>query len=294
VKNLRFIIISLCIGVVLISCSGPEKKDKKGQRPPVPPRTTFVSTMYDTRSFNRDAERLPPGYTGHNAELLYNAIRMRQEIVKSRPGENAEQHRSRIAGDIYKPLIGSLDFDSVYAFRITPAKRIYNSSRKILDLGCSLVPIFDKGAESAKKSFVVRYQPQLDNSYVITGKDGSKKLIEETKFVQYSIVPVDAAGAAAESRDTIPAAVTMTEEDIRKSEADVMFLVIGRLQSPYISFEEINKNPHPGSSGIYLGRYHYLHVHVIDIWVYDLTSGKILQKNVYKVQGPTFNVKDPK
>jgi hypothetical protein len=285
-KNLRTILTCMYIGIVLISCSGPEKKDK-GQRPPVPPRTTFVSTMYDTRPFNRDAERLSPGYTGHNAELLYNAIRMRQEIVKRRPGETAEQHRSRIAGDIYKPLMGSLDFDSVYAFRITPAKRIYNSSRKTLDLSCSLVPIFDKGVESQKKSFVVRYQPQLDNSYVITGKDGSKKLIEETKFVQYSIVPVDGAGAAAESRDVIPAAVAMAQEDLRKSEADVMFLVIGRLQSPYISYEEINKNPHPGASGIYLGRYHYLHVHIIDIWVYDLTSGKILQKNVFKDQRST-------
>ncbi len=65
-----------------------------------------------------------------------------------------------------------------------------------------------------------------------------------------------------------------------------MFLLIGRLQSPYISYEEVNRNPLPGTSGTYLARYYYLHVHVIDIWAYNAASGKILQKGVLKVPAP--------
>ncbi|HOC45659.1 MAG TPA: hypothetical protein PKM26_03545, partial [Syntrophorhabdaceae bacterium] len=58
----------------------------------------------------------------------------------------------------------------------------------------------------------------------------------------------------------------------------LMFLLIGRLQSPYISYEEVNRDPVPDTSGTYLARYYYIHVQVIDIWVYDATSGKILRQ----------------
>lgn len=250
--------------------------------------------MYDTRPFNTGIESLLPRYTGHNAELLCNAIRLRQEIVKQRPGETAAQHRSRIAGDIHAPLMGSLDFDSMYAFRIAPAKKIYDAGRKTLEVNLSLIPIIEKGVETPKKAFLIRYQPQLDNSYVAMGKDGSKKVVEEKKFLQYSIVPVDKAGSPAETRDTISTVIPMTQEELKKTEGDVMFLVLGRLQSPYISYEEINQNPQPGASGTYLGRYYYLHINVVDMWVYDMSSGKIVQKNSFKVQGSTFNAKDRK
>ncbi len=285
-KKSKLILIFLCTAMVLLSCSGPEKREK-GQRPPVAPRTAFVSTMYDTKPFNIGTGELVPGYTGHNAELLCNSIRLRQEIVKQHPGETAAQHRSRIAGDIHAPLMGSLDFDSIYAFRIAPAKKVYDAGLKKLEVSLSLIPIFEKGIETTRKAFMVRYQPQLDNSYFITGKDGAKKVIEEKKFLEYSIVPVDGAGSPAETRDSISTVVPMTQEELRKTEADVMFLVIGRLQSPYISYEEINKNPQPGASGTYLGRYYYLHIHIVDVWIYDMANGKVLQKNWFKVQSST-------
>lgn len=289
-KNLRLVLICMCFTVLLISCSGPATKDK-AKRPPPVPETTFISTMHDMKPFNASTEQLPPGYIGHNPELLYNAIRLRQETVKGRPGETQEHHRSRIAGEIYTPLLGSLDFDSILAFRITPSNRTYDAGRKTLKASFGLVPIFQRGLQSPKKGFVVRYQPLLDNSHVITGKDGSKRVIEEKKFSQYAIVPVDSAGLPVETRDTIATTLTMTPEEVQKTESSVMFLLICRLQSPYTSYEEINQNPLAGASGTYLGRYHYLHIHIIDIWAYDLTSGKILQKesqvSSFKFQGKT-------
>ena len=288
-KNLRLLLICVCFAVVLISCSGPEKSGKAGRPQPVP-ETTFVSTIYDTKPFNTGTVQLPPGYGGHNPELLYNAVRLRQETVKRRPGETAEQQASRIGREIYAPLLGSTDFDSTYAFRISPSNRTYDSARKTLQASYGLFPIFENGLEGRKKAFVVRYQPQLDNSYLVTYKDGSQRVIEEKKFSQYAILPVDNAGVPVETRDTIAAALPMTPEEAWKTESGVMFLLIGRLQSPYTSYEETSRNPVAGSSGTYLGRYYYLHMHIVDIWVYDLMSGKILQKQS-RVPGFTFQEK---
>ncbi len=278
--------ISVIIVIMLVfaihSCSWTGKKDK-GDRPPILPETKFLSTMSDTKPFNINTDQLSPMYAGHNPELLYNTIRLRQEIVKHRPEESAEEHRSRIAGDVYAPIMGSLDFDSMYAFRINPAHRTYNAGKRSIELSLSMAPIFEKGLDGPKRAFVVRYQLQLDNSYTITEKNGSKRVVEEKKFSEYAIVPVDSRGVPVENRDKIAAAIPMMPEDARKTEGDIMFLVIGRLQSPYISYEELSRNPLPGVSGTYLARYHYLHIRVFDIWAYDAASGKILLRGLLQV-----------
>lgn len=273
-KDYRFVLILVCISAILVSCSGPGKKEK----PPHVPQTTFLSAIYDTKPFNINTERLSPLYAGHNPELLYNNIRLRHEIVKRRPDETVEQHRSRIAGEIYAPIIGSCDFDSVYAFRITPKKISYDAAKNAVRLDVTFTPVFEKGSAASKRAFVVRYQPQLDNTYVIKENNKSQRVIEEKKFSEYAIMPFVNRGVPAENAETITATVAMTPQDAKKSQADLMLLLIGRLISPYITYEEINRNPVPGASGVYLARYHYLHVQVVDMWVYDVTDGKILQK----------------
>lgn len=276
----RRTLISAAAAIALIfavnSCSGPGKRD----RPPALPQTTFLSAVYDTRPFNVNTDRLSPMYAGHNPELLYNNVRLRQEIVKRRPDETAEQHRSRIGGEISQPIMGSVDFDSVYAFRVTPGKKTYNAEKRSVELSVKLSPVFEKGVDTARKAFVVRYQPQLDNSYIVTEKNGSRRVVEEKKFSEYAIMPVDRAGIPAENRDVLMTTIPMTPEEARKSEGDLVFLLIGKLQSPYISYEEISRNPVPATSGTYLARYHYIHVHIIDIWAYDVSNGKVIRRGV--------------
>lgn len=282
-RNCISAVIVTTLVFAVLSCSWNGKKDK--ERPPIIPQTKFLSTMSDTKPFNINTDQLSPMYAGHNPELLYNTIRLRQEIVKRRPEESAEAHGSRIAGEIYAPIMGSLDFDSMYAFRIVPGHRTYNADKRSIELGLSMAPVFEKGLEKPKRVFVVRYQPQLDNSYTITEKNGTKRVIEEKKFSEYAIVPVDSRGLPVENQDTIAATIPMMPEDARKTEGDIMFLVIGRLQSPYTSYEEVNRNPLPGASGTYLARYHYLHIRLFDIWAYDSASGKILQRGLFPVPG---------
>ena len=273
--------ISAIVAIVLIfsvnSCSGPGKKGQE-ERPPVLPLTTFLSTIYDTKPFNINTDRLSPMYAGHNPELLYNNIRLRQEMVKRRPEETVEEHRSRIARDIYTPVMGSIDFDSVCAFRVPPGKSAYDAGRGSIELTVKLTPVFEKGLETPRRAFMVRFQPQLDNSYVIKEKNGSRRIIEEKKFSEYAILPVDDAGSPVEERDAFAMTVPTTGEEAKKNEGDLMFLIIGRLRSPYISYQEVNRNPLPGSTGTYLARYHYVHVKIVDIWVYDSASGKVVQK----------------
>jgi hypothetical protein len=57
-----------------------------------------------------------------------------------------------------------------------------------------------------------------------------------------------------------------------------MALLVGRLASPYTSYEEITRKPLPDNPGTYLARYHYLYIQLLDIRLYDVVTGRIVKK----------------
>ncbi len=297
-------VLLVCCMVFTGSCSGPGKGGPKGRPGPGDPGNSFISTVFDTRPFNMNVDKLEPMYTGHNPELLYNNILKRKENNTRDPGETQEQYRARIGREISLPLIGALDFDSIYAFRITPKEIRYNEKDRVMKVHCILSPVFGKnGRNSDKRSFMVRYQPQLDNRYTITGKDGAKIEVEEIKFLEYAVVPANIGSFPVEKtgspdapqdvkeknavpmvtnsgsdRGTITGTVTMTPEDAKRFEGGIMALLVCKLAEPYISYEEISRTPTSEKPGVYLARYHYLHIRLLEIWFYDVMSGKIFKK----------------
>jgi len=295
-------LLAFCV-LFFAGCSGPGKGGPGGgHRPGGPggPGNGFLSTVYDTKSFNPDVDRLPPMYTGHNPELLYNSIEMRKQRALREPQETEDAHRARMAREISLPLMGSLDFDSVYAVRVTPAEIRRDEKDGLIHMSCRLSAAFEAGREDpAKKAFVVRYLPQLDNRYTINRKDGTRVTIEEIKFSEYAVVAVNArnlpiqrtAGPQAHKDgkrpqegekepegEKIEGAVKLTAEEARSIEGGIMALLVGRLAPPYTSHEEISRKPTAERPGTYLGRYHYLYMDLMTIWFYDVTTGKVLKK----------------
>jgi len=106
-------IVALLVSCVLFfaGCSGPGKGGPGGGHRPGGPGNGFLSTVYDTRPFNPDVGRLPPMYTGHNPELLYNSIEMRKQRTLREPQETADAHSPRMAREIYLHRTGSKALD---------------------------------------------------------------------------------------------------------------------------------------------------------------------------------------
>lgn len=292
------VIVIFCV-VFLAGCWRPKGGPDARAGGPGGPGGSFLSTMFDRKPFNTGVDKLPAMYTGHNPELLYNNIRMRKERALREPQETDEEYRKRIDREIYLPLMGSLDFDSVYAFRITPKEVVYNAGDQVMRMRCELTNAFEGGREErTKKAFTVRYQPQLDNRYTITDKRGVRIEVEEIKFSEYAVVAVNAAAFPMEKtapenakddakkkgepqksdRETITTTIKMTPEEAKRCEGNITALLVGRLASPYTSYEEITRKPVPEKPGTYLARYHYLYIQLLDIWFYDVATGKIVKK----------------
>lgn len=299
-------VLVICCTVSFIGSCSRSGKGGPGGGPGGPggPGGSFLSTMFDTRPFNPAVDQLPQMYAGHNPELLYNNIQMRKERALRDPQETPEQHKARVGQEIYLPLMGTLDFDSLYAFRISPGEVTYNARKQLMEVRCQLTPAFEGGREEkTKKAFMVRYLPQLDNRYTITGSGGSKTEVEEIKFSEYAVVAVNAGSFPIErtaatdakedakkkgtvpqvkdprsGREAITATIRMTPEDAKRFEGGMMALLVGRLAEPYTSYEEIRRQHTTQRRGLYLARYHYVYIQLLEIWFYDTVSGKVLRK----------------
>ncbi|MEN6615996.1 MAG: hypothetical protein ABFD12_05525 [Syntrophorhabdus sp.] len=242
------------------------------------PNTQFLSTMYDTRPLNTRVRELPQMYAGHNAELLYNNIGLRQQRTKRFPGETDLQYAARIGQEITRPLVGRLDFDSTYAFRVTPSRLTYNAKDQIMQARCDIKPVLESGQTTSRKAFVIRHQPQVDNTYTVTDKDGVKRTVEEKKFNEYGIIPVTGMRLPNAVSDPVEISFRMDPADAKKFQGSMNVLIIGTLETPSISYEEINRSPTAENPGTYLAKYYYLHIKLTDIWFYDAPSGKIIKK----------------
>ncbi len=300
-RSCSSVAVLLAFCVLFTGCFGPGKGGPGGERGPGKPGSAFLSTVYDTRSFNPDADRLPPMYTGHNPEILYSSIEMRKQRALREPQETEDAHKARMALKISLPLMGSLDFDSMYAVRVTPAEVRRDEKDGLIHMSCRLSAVFEAGLkDTSKKAFVVRHLPQLDNRYTITRQDGTRVTIEETKFSEYAVVAVNARAlpiqrtAAPHVRGDdgrrppepdreledkrIEVVVRMTAGETGRIEGGIMALLVGRLAAPYTSHEEISRKTTAERPGVYLARYHYLYMDLIAIWFYDVTSGRIIRK----------------
>ncbi len=302
------LVFFICCAFFIGSCSSRPGKGGPDGRPgpggPDWPGKNFISTVFDTKPFNMSVDKLGPMYTGHDPELLYNNIRLRKESGAKDAHETDEQYRERIGREISRHLMGTLDFDSTYAFRITPKEVLYNVKDQVMQVRCPLSFVFEGGRrEGTKKAFTVKYRPQLDNRYTITDSRGSRIEVEEIKFLEHAVVLTNAgdfpiervalpdtggdtktknAGGGVKdeksNREAITGTIKMAPEDAKRFEGGIMALLVCKLAAPYTSYEEIRRGPTAEKPGVYLASYHYLHIRLLEIWFYDVMSGKVFKK----------------
>ena len=61
-------------------------------------------------------------------------------------------------------------------------------------------------------------------------------------------------------------------------ERNLRLLVVCRLIEPYATSETVEVKGTPESPGEYLAEHKYLHVRILELWLYDAYTGKVFAK----------------
>jgi hypothetical protein len=259
----------------------------------------LVPMEYDTAPFDITRVRLPGAYGGHDIQSIYSAVA--SGMSGSGRGRKTEGPGAGMGG----PGAGlartwALNPGSVYAFQVKPSDVAYDKHEQTIWVYCQLWTILAHGAEDmGKLGFRIDYIPQVDNTYIYTAPDGKKVEIEEVKFTEYTAAfanlaefalektgppdRIQASGKSFSSLDdalmgrSIVVGVQAAKKEAEELARNVRLLALCRLAEPYATSETVQAKGAPEKPGEYLAQHRYLHVRLLQLWLYDAYSGKVLK-----------------
>jgi len=285
-KNHTFILfVAICVIFCNAALYAQHRGGQSGITKPGFESDRFVSADFDKTPFDMTAMNLPPGYVGHDPVAVYDML-------------------NNIKGST---LTGNQNFGDTYAFQVRPVEIIYDSSKHTLKVYAELMTILTNEAENrAKRGFLVRYEPQMDNKFSYTDAKGKKIEIEEVKFRKYVIafeypatfpveriiIPRIMKSMEKKFRkdnlepalyDTFKQDVILTSFNVPSSEAaqlreSTRLLVLCNLISPYTASTTVHRKGTLDKPGEYSAEHAYLYVHLLELWFYDVITGKVMLK----------------
>jgi hypothetical protein len=306
VRIIAFIFLFL---LCLMFCGNEFLRAQPGGGPgggPPPHKEKLPSPQFDKTSFDVTRERLSPVYIGHDAQQIYDVIKNR--MVNDRDEKKtAGQYDESPPSKAYLSSVGTLNFDWTYAFQIRPTQNFFDARENILRVYCELPTILANGAEDkTRRGFRVGYIPWVDNHYTYTDVNGKKIEIEEVKFRDYTLVfenfkqfSVEKAMLPGEeqeiekrrrkgspersSDETLKREMIIARLKIQPAEADqlkesTVVLVVCNLAEPYVTYDTVQRQGTPEKPGEYLAQHGYLHIRLLQLWFYDIVTGKVLMK----------------
>jgi hypothetical protein len=259
------------------------------------------SPEFDRTPFDITRKRLPPVYIGHNVELVYNSVR---NMPPERRGgqDTAAEHPRGSGSEDDPPVLAALKLGSVYAFQVKPAEILYHSREHTLEAYCELSAVLANGRDDGtRRGFRVVYAPQVDNRFTYTDAKGARIDFEELKFRETTVAfqnfrdfPVETAvlpslrragkgiaGRGEENglaREMIVGSFEIDPKAAAQLVESTRLLVLCNLADPFASLETIHLQGTSEKPREYLAVHEYLQVRLLELWFYDVVTGKIFMK----------------
>lgn len=285
-----YIIISLA---TLVCFSAGNANGAPKSKPSKTKKTLNISNeKYDETAFNLTRTAMPKGYNGHDAMKIFAAFDKLGKLTKDE-FETTEEFVKRKDKEQSKPIIGKLTSNDVYAFVIKP-EAIYDADGGLLTLNVSNTVTLNKFSlpnpgigfrlknltdhanftdEQNSYGSTVRVKNSIhsQSNMVVTNSESDLSMRYKYDFSGKKIKRLGLDGLIIYLKELTPAIAKEYKEQVR-----IIFAVT--LESPFYSsgMELIPATynfPYSDTSTDY-----NVHCKVIEIWVYNLKTGKILKK----------------
>ncbi len=106
------------------------------------PTPSAQSGGYSTVPFDISAQVLAPGYLGHDPERLFRRIDFEKLNDRDKERETTSEYRKRVQRSMAKPILGSLKYNSTYAFEVEPSESVYDTDRQRLQVLVDVEPVW--------------------------------------------------------------------------------------------------------------------------------------------------------
>lgn len=267
----------------VFTCVEHSAKAQKRRQPPPPAITPF-----DTST-----EALPPNYQGLNIEVVFRRLSLRSGTLAKGEFETSEQHRQRLKRQESTPIVGPLTLNDVMTFSIdrNDIESDYDADRQSLQVAITVGYVQSRADLKDYRSFTAKSDNINEGSYIGTNAFGTKVRVTSRKTVTYGLAygnPREFAiskylgrhekSLGVSDRDSLLIDIKMDTVTAIKAKPNLRALVVTKLISPYTSNATYYESPTFANPVSYYETYHYLIAHLEELWLYDITSGRIYAK----------------
>lgn len=257
-----------------------EKVESKPQQP-----------QYSTQPFDLSITSLPANYLGHNLTEIYNRLAEVEKASVKGEFETTEQFRQRIATEASKPLIASLNRQSIFAFVIAGFKleSKYDADQQMMNVKADLSRV-RKGVgldDESKMSLLWSITNRSNDSYTGSNAYGAQATIERKvadfyniAFMNYEQFPVVKTFLYRDYVKDISfsADIKMDVQKAMKAKENLRLLVACRLVEPYTIEGASYSKPTISNPRENFFRSYSLNTELLELWVFDASTGEVYLK----------------
>ncbi|MCG6534126.1 MAG: hypothetical protein L7F78_05420 [Syntrophales bacterium LBB04] len=252
---------------------------------------------YLTSPFDTNIQNLPSNFRGHDIEELYNALWRR----KPSPGKDKSQkERPQEQTDV---LAGTLTFGSILAFVVDNPVTVYDAAVQKMGVMVKTLHMWDgveidrsklaigiksvfkgKSIAGANASAAVEvigrslrnYEVAITNHYKFPLRqrrdEEFKRITDRIGDAKYSALTEDL------KSDAFEVELNFSPQDAEKAKDNIRSVLICCLVPPYASYGTLLRQVTLDNPDKLSVQKFYLNVKLIEVWIYDKTSGVILSK----------------
>jgi hypothetical protein len=252
---------------------------------------TQPPSKYSLSPFEISSERLAPDYCGHDPEVLY--VRLLDLSADRKKGEfeTTAEYDQRIAKMTVTPVLGTLNYGSIYAFCVdnSEIKSLYDPDKGILVVDIRFWSVYGEpdwkshppGHRPTQTALISKSKYRDEGKYVGTNAFGASAVVDAGSSVEYGIVfsnldlfPVEKTAASTHFSVGLPIGPTAA----RAAKGSLRALAVCRLVSPYVKSTSGGIQPTLEQPTSFLRLSYYLETELLELWFYDMSSGVVVAK----------------
>lgn len=262
-RSSRFLALML-ISISIATVGLAQKKNRQTVSRTRNPAAVNPTNKYASTPFNPELTLLPSRFKGHDADLIFHALRLQDIEAGKDEFETTAKWEKRKEAIYGKPLVGTVDDRSIFAF-VIPIKTKYNADEQRMYYNMEM-----GGDGMLWRSETFHYQPYLGSNAFGVTRRVQPVLYSQTIIIATNHIPFGS--------------FSIKRADAIESKYRLNALVVCRLVEPYWQRENdtLVKPTIQEPVEVKVVR-SSLHVKVLEIWFFDFLTGTIYAKE--KVDG---------
>jgi hypothetical protein len=283
---------------VMVLGQGQRRQRPAPAPPPQPSKAVPVaSTVPDIRSFDIQVDKLAPGFTGHNIKAIFNDLVTKKNNALKGEFETTAEFEARLQRQAQEPILGKLDRNGYFAFVIknTSGETFYDADLQVMTIAIALHSGDESIYKNSNKKALVSQAESKREQYEGSNAYGAKATVTrhlginyDVAFSNYSRFGVSKyidSGTRSRghtedffAKDVFMVRIPMDVALAKEVKSKLQILAIVKLLEPYTYEGSFYDKPTISRPDEYFIQYHFLNTELLELWIFDESTGKVFSK----------------